>query len=152
MKTPLTMATLNYDILVTALHKIDLRKTFDMVYTRSNIQLADLNSKPHGGQSIGYIIDRAIGVHFYPPPGPEHYKLLRLDRFHGCTNHQSPSNDKNSRKMRWILSEYCDVYNMIHHYRAGRFSDENPTTIYIWLDYMRKDRMLVHLIPTVVYN
>ena len=82
------------DILVTALHKIDLRKTFDMVYTRSNIQLADINSKPHGGQSIGYIIDRAIGVHFYPPPGPEHYKLLRLDRFHISTHHQTQSHGK----------------------------------------------------------
>ena len=59
---------------------------------------------------------------------------------------------KKNRKIIWIMSEYCDVYNMIHHYRAGRIADENPMTTYIWLDYMRKYRALVHIIPTVIHN
>ena len=36
--------------LITDIHKFHLRKTFDMVDTRSNMQLSDLNSKPHGGK------------------------------------------------------------------------------------------------------
>ena len=38
------------DVLITAIHKILLRKTFEMVDTRSNMQLADLNYNPHGGK------------------------------------------------------------------------------------------------------
>ena len=57
------------DVLITALHKLRLRKTFDMVDTISNMQLADLKSNPHGGKSLVDTIDRTIGVRFYPPPG-----------------------------------------------------------------------------------
>ena len=53
-----------------------------MVDTRSNMQLADLNSKPHGGKSLRNLIDRAIEDRIYPPRGSEHYKLLCLDHFH----------------------------------------------------------------------
>ena len=35
-----------------------------MIDTRSNMQLYDLNSKPHGGKSLRDLIDPAIGVHF----------------------------------------------------------------------------------------
>ena len=38
--------------LINALYEIHLRKIFDMVYTRSNMQLADLNSKPHCGKGL----------------------------------------------------------------------------------------------------
>ena len=50
------------------------------------MQLADLNSKPHGGKSPRDIIDRVIGVCFYPPPESENYKLLSLNRFHYSTH------------------------------------------------------------------
>ena len=40
------------DVLITALHELHLRKIFDMVDTRSNMQLAELNSKPHRGKSL----------------------------------------------------------------------------------------------------
>ena len=38
----------------------------------SNIQLADINYKPHGGRDVRENINYAIIVHFYPPPGSEH--------------------------------------------------------------------------------
>ena len=57
------------NVLITALHEICPRKTVDMVDTRSNMQLSDLKSKPHGGKSLRNIIDRAIGSRLYPPPG-----------------------------------------------------------------------------------
>ena len=47
------------------------------------MQLADLNSNPHGGKDLRNLIDRAIGTCFYPPPGSVHYKLLRMYQFHG---------------------------------------------------------------------
>ena len=71
-----------------------------MVDTISNMQLADLNYKPHGRKSIRDILDRAIGVHFYPPPGSEHSKLLRLDHFHG-TSHTN-DNHKNNNEIRFV--------------------------------------------------
>ena len=50
------------EILITAIHDLHLRKTFGMVDTTSNIQLADLNSKPNGLKSIRDFIERVIGV------------------------------------------------------------------------------------------
>ena len=38
------------EVLITSLHELHLRKTFDMVDTISNIQLSDLRFKPHGGK------------------------------------------------------------------------------------------------------
>ena len=40
--------------LITALHELCLLKTSEMVDTRSNIQLAELNSKPQGHPSVTY--------------------------------------------------------------------------------------------------
>ena len=73
------------DVLITFLHELDIIKTFEIVDTRSNMQLSDLNSKPRGGKSLRNIIYRAIGSHFYPPPVSVHYKLLFLKQFHGTT-------------------------------------------------------------------
>ena len=69
-------------------------KTFEMVDTRSDMQLSVLNSKPRGGKSLRGIIDRAIWAHFYLTPGLEHYKLLLIDQFCG------PSHNNNNRKMK----------------------------------------------------
>ena len=41
------------DVLITDLHEIYLTYIFEMVYTISNMQLADLNSKPHDGKVSG---------------------------------------------------------------------------------------------------
>ena len=63
------------------------------------MQLADLNSKPCGVKRHRDIIDRAIGINLYPPTESEHYKLLRLNKFHGSTYHQTPYNDKHRKKI-----------------------------------------------------
>ena len=70
------------DFLITALHEIHLKKNY-MVDTRSNMQLADLKSNPHGRKSIRKIIDSPIVARLYPSPGSAHYKLLCLDKFYG---------------------------------------------------------------------
>ena len=59
------------------------------------MKTSGLNSKPHGGKSLRYIIDRAIGVHFYHTLGSEHYKLLCLDHFHR-PYHMVDNNRKNN--------------------------------------------------------
>ena len=50
------------DVLIPDLHELHLRKIFEMVNTRSNMQLVDLNSKPHGGKGLRNTTDSAIGV------------------------------------------------------------------------------------------
>ena len=60
------------------------------------MQLSDLNSNPHGRKSLRDIIYHAIGVHFYPPPGSEHYKLIFLEKFHG-TSHIIDNHRKNNK-------------------------------------------------------
>ena len=57
-----------------------------MVDTRSNMQFAELNSKPNGRKSLRNLIDRSIGSHFYPSPRLVHHQLLRLDQFHEPTH------------------------------------------------------------------
>ena len=57
------------NVLITDLHELHLQFFFEMVHTISNMQLADPNSKPHGGKIIRDIIEHTIGVRFYPPPG-----------------------------------------------------------------------------------
>ena len=85
------------NLLITTLREICLCKTFDMVDTRSNMQLADINSMPHGEKILIDIIDRSIVVLLYPPLGSEHYKLLRLKRFRLYNHHQTPSHDKHNK-------------------------------------------------------
>ena len=41
------------DVLITALHELHIRKIFEMVDTRSSMQLDDLNSKPRDEKSAG---------------------------------------------------------------------------------------------------
>ena len=73
-------------------------KTIDMVDTRSNMQLYDLNSKPHGGQSIRNLNDCAIGVRFYPPPGSKYHTLLSFEKLYGPTHHQTNTREKANAK------------------------------------------------------
>ena len=48
------------DVLINALDKIHLCKKFDIVERISNMQISDINSKPHGGKILIGLIDRAI--------------------------------------------------------------------------------------------
>ena len=52
------------------------------------MQLADLNSKPHGGQSLIYLIDRSVVTLFYPLLRSSHDKLLCIDKFHNSNFYQ----------------------------------------------------------------
>ena len=45
------------DVLNNALYELHPRKTFEMLDTILNMQLADLNSKLHGGKSLRNIIE-----------------------------------------------------------------------------------------------
>ena len=104
------------DALINALHELHLRKTFDMVDTRSNTQLADHKSNPHGGKSRRDLIDRDIGDHFDPPPESNHYKLLQLDQFHGPTHINNNHEKKN------------EVNRIMHSTKPAKISYARKTT------------------------
>ena len=90
--------TLQYrplDVLVTGIHEIHLRNIFEMVDTRSNMQLDNLNYKSHCRKSLRDIIDCVIGFRFYPTPGSEHYKLLHLEQFLVPFHINGKQNNKN---------------------------------------------------------
>ena len=82
----ITPQSIPIDVLINALHELHIGKLFDMVDTRSNMQLADLNSEPLDGKILRNIVDSAILSRFYPTPGLEHYKLLRLYQFSGTSH------------------------------------------------------------------
>ena len=67
------------------------------------MQLSDIDSKTHGRKSLRDIIDRVIGVRLYPPPGSEHYKLLRLDKFHGSTYINDNQSKHDKKKITFIV-------------------------------------------------
>mmetsp|Transcript_12063 Transcript_12063/g.21933 ORF Transcript_12063/g.21933 Transcript_12063/m.21933 type:complete len:351 (+) Transcript_12063:4146-5198(+) len=63
------------DVMVRALHEWYLAKHFVPGYTNTNNQLADLNTKPHGGPTFHRLAHRIVGVRFYPPASTTHYEL-----------------------------------------------------------------------------
>ena len=69
MEDIITPQSIPISALITALHELRIRKTFEMVDTRSYMQLSDLNSKPHGRKSLQNIIDFSISFRLYPPLG-----------------------------------------------------------------------------------
>ena len=81
-----------------------------MADTRSNMKLADLNSKPHGVQSLIYLIDLVIRAYFYPPPGSDHYKLLCVDNFHEPNQRQVNLHNKSVKN---------ELYDVLHHDFVG---------------------------------
>ena len=74
------------DVLNTTIHELHPRYFLTMVDTILNIQISDLNSKPHGRKSLRNLIDCAIGSQLYPPPGSLHSQLICLGQFHGPTH------------------------------------------------------------------
>ena len=95
-----------FDVLITAIHELHLRKTFEMVDTRSTMQLSDLNSKHHGGKNLQNTIDHAIRFLFYPPPGSLHYHKLRMGHFHEPTNINCEQKKKSEIKKTKISSAH----------------------------------------------
>ena len=106
----ITSQARHINVPITALHELHLQKKIEMVNTRSNMQIYDLNSKPRGVKSLRDIIDHAIGLRFYPPPGPEHYKLLQIEWFHG-PYHINDNHKKNNETTLSIIV-YCAPSNL----------------------------------------
>ena len=77
-----------------------------MVDIRPNTQLADLNYNPNGGKSLQNIIDHAIGVQLYPPPGSLHYQHLRNGQFHDPNHINCEENKKSEIKNTTIPSAH----------------------------------------------
>ena len=127
-----TPQTIPLNVLITGLHELNLQKRFEMVDTRSYMQLDDLNSKPHGGKGLQDIINPAIGVCVYPPPGSKQYTLLILDKFHGSTN----INDNHSEIK--ILNSLF-LYNVIHQTHAGNIRTKILSlTMYTYVDLKKR--------------
>ena len=78
MTDRITNQAITLDVLINSLHEPHLRKKIDMLDTKSNTQLSDLNSKPNGEESISNIIDGSIVSHLYPLPRSLHNKLIFL--------------------------------------------------------------------------
>ena len=97
------------DVLITALHELHIRETFEMVDTRTNMQLADLNFKPRGGKSLQNIIDCSIGVIFYTLPGSLHYQQLCICQFHETTHIDCEKNKKSEIKTNKISSAHIST-------------------------------------------
>ena len=80
------------------------------------MQLADLNSKPHGGKSLQNIINCAIGFQFYHPPGSLHYQQLRLGQFNDPHHINCEQNNKSEIEKKKISS----ARNRTTKYRADQ--------------------------------
>ena len=87
-----------------------------MVDTISNMQLADLNSKPHGRKSLVNLIYRFIVARFYPPPGSEHYNLLFLGQFYG----PSLINFDQEKKSEIRMTKISNTHNSTTNTRANQ--------------------------------
>ena len=75
-----------------------------MVDTRSNMQLADLNAKPHVEKSLQNLIDCAIDVWSYPLPGSLHNQKLCISQFHEPNHINCEQKKKSEIKKTKILS------------------------------------------------
>jgi hypothetical protein len=77
-----TMPRLRHiDVLITSLHEWHLAKHFALHQTRSDLMLADVNTKPLAGEQFYKRIYHAQGVRFYPAQGTDHYKLAQFEMF-----------------------------------------------------------------------
>ena len=62
-------------------HHINILGDLTIKKIGTHLNVADSGTKPNSSPVHFRHYDHIIGVRFYPPPGSEHYKLLRLDRF-----------------------------------------------------------------------
>ena len=106
-------------VLITDLHELHVQKTFEMVDTRSKMQLSDLNSDPHVRKGLRDLIDRMIVVCFYPPPGSQYHKLLCLDKFHGYTHISETHRNNDETKLDCIM---CSIKPARINYTQGYFN------------------------------
>ena len=78
----LTPQVRHLDVPIAWLHEQWLRKVFEVIYTNTKLQKADINTKPHGGATLKDIILDLIGFKYFPPSNSQHYILLQLDKYH----------------------------------------------------------------------
>eukprot|EP00957_Ditylum_brightwellii_P092271 7025322-Ditylum_brightwellii.AAC.1 len=50
--------------------------TFGIEHAKSDMMLADINTKPQCGPTLQKKVDRIIGTRYYPPTHSEHHKLF----------------------------------------------------------------------------
>ena len=81
LKDRLTPRVRHIDVLVAWLNDQFSRERITPVYTHTQDNLADKNSKPHGGQKLQQKHLPSVGYPFYPPPDSAHYRLLQLHEF-----------------------------------------------------------------------
>ena len=103
----ITHKVIPLDVLITSLHKIHLKQTFEMVDTRSNMQFYDLNSKPHGGKILQNVVGRAMSARLYPTPVSLHYQQLLLGQFREPT-HINFEQKKKSDIKKTRISSACN--------------------------------------------
>jgi len=76
-----TMPQLRHiNVLITSLHKWHLMQHFSLFYTKSELMLADINTKLQAGGNYIHQIHVTHGVRFYPPIYSDHYKLTAFDK------------------------------------------------------------------------
>ena len=63
------------------IHKQKLLGIFLPEVCPTDRQLADMNTKPNGGESLQKQFLYLMGARFYPPEGSKHYELLELGNY-----------------------------------------------------------------------
>ena len=58
------------------------RLVYKPYYTPTSLQLADLNTKPHGGTTLKNMVLPLIGFNNYPSSTSKHFELLDLRKYH----------------------------------------------------------------------
>ena len=77
----LTPRVRHIDVLVAWLNEQFSRERITPVSCDTSDNVADKNSKPHGGRTLQEKHMTNVRFYFYPPPGSEHHRLLQLDLF-----------------------------------------------------------------------
>ena len=81
VKDRLTPNIKHADIPVCFLHEQYNTGLFDIQYVKTDLNFADLNTKPHTGLTFITKVLNLAGFDFYPPSDSDHFKLLELDRY-----------------------------------------------------------------------
>jgi len=78
-----TMPRLRHvDVLITSLHEWHLMQHFALSYTKSELMIADANTKPQAGRTTSDTSTSPMeSDSSYPPPDSDHYKLAGFDKF-----------------------------------------------------------------------
>ena len=81
LKDRLTPEVKHLDVMVCWLHEQYKKHIFYPIPTKTCHMRADVNSKPHGGETLQKKVLPLFGFPFYPPADSDHYKQLELDKY-----------------------------------------------------------------------